>query len=77
MPESSIVVKSTDRYSETVKRMASVTKSFQKDIGKMESALTSLSKTKVTLKMDLSKAKSELNAAEKQFNATTIISCAI
>ena len=70
MPETSIVVKSTDRYSDTIKKMASVTKSFQKDMDKMESALTSLSKNKVTLRMDLSKAKLELKAAEKQFDAT-------
>lgn len=70
MPETSIVVKSTDRYSDSIKKMASVTKSFQKDVDKMESALTSLSKNKVTLKVDLSKARSELKAAEKQFDAT-------
>lgn len=70
MPEASIVVKSTDRYSDSVKKMATVTKSFQKDVGKMETALTSLSKNKVSLKMDLSKAKSELKAAEKQFELT-------
>lgn len=31
MPEASIIVKATDRYSEAVKKMASVTKSFSKD----------------------------------------------
>ena len=70
MPEASIVIKSTDRYSDAVKKMGTVTKSFSKDVDKMETALTALSKNKVTLKMDLSKAKSELKAAEKQFAAT-------
>lgn len=70
MPEASIVIKSTDRYSATVKEMSRVTKSFDKDVGKMESTLTALSKTKVSLRLDLSKAKSELKAAEKQFDAT-------
>ena len=70
MPEASIVIKSTDRYSATVKEMSRVTKAFDKDVGKMESTLTALSKTKVSLRLDLSKAKSELKAAEKQFDAT-------
>lgn len=70
MPEASIVVKSTDRYSETVKKMSTVTKSFSKDVDKLEDTLYSLNKNKYSLKMDLSKAKSELKAAEKQFDLT-------
>ena len=42
MPEASIVVKSTDRYSETVKKMATVTKSFSKDVDKLEDTLYAL-----------------------------------
>ena len=42
--ESSIVIKATDRYSETVKRMGETTKSFGKNLGKMEDTLTLLSK---------------------------------
>ena len=68
--EASIVIKSTDRYSESVKKMATVTKSFGKDVDKLEDTLYALNKNKITLKMDLSKAKSELKAAEKQFNLT-------
>ena len=70
MPEASIVIKSTDRYSEAVKKMATVTKSFSKDVDKLEDTLYALNKNKITLKMDLSKAKSELKAAEKQFSLT-------
>lgn len=70
MPEASIVIKSTDRYSEAVKKMATVTKSFSKDVDKLEDTLYALNKNKITLKMDLSKAKSELKAAEKQFGLT-------
>lgn len=70
MPEASIVIKSTDRYSEAVKKMATVTKSFSKDVDKLEDTLYALNKNKITLKMDLSKAKSELKAAEKQFDLT-------
>lgn len=70
MPEASIVIKSTDRYSDAVKKMATVTKSFGKDVDKLEDTLYALNKNKITLKMDLSKAKSELKAAEKQFSLT-------
>ena len=70
MPEASIVIKSTDRYSDAVKKMATVTKSFSKDVDALENTLYALNKNKITLKMDLSKAKSELKAAEKQFDLT-------
>lgn len=70
MPDASIVVKETDRYSETMKKMSNATNAFKGDVDKMEKTLTALSKNKVTLKMDLSKAKSELKAAEKQFDLT-------
>lgn len=65
MPDVSIVVKATDRYSDTMKKMATVTKSFSKNVDQLENTLYSLNK--YSLKMDLSKAKSELKAAEKQF----------
>jgi len=70
VPEASIVIKSTDRYSDAVKKMATVTKSFSKDVDALENTLYALNKNKITLKMDLSKAKSELKAAEKQFDLT-------
>ena len=70
MPETSIVVTLTDRYSDAVKKMASVTKNFSKDVDVLEDQLYSMNKNKITLKMDLSKAKSELKAAEKQFDLT-------
>lgn len=70
MPEASIVIKSTDRYSDAVKKMATVTKSFSKDVDQLEDTLYALNKNKYSLKMDLSKAKSELKEAEKQFEQT-------
>lgn len=70
MPESSIVIKSTDRYSDAVKKMATVTKSFSKDVDQLEDTLYALNKNKYSLKMDLSKAKAELKEAEKQFELT-------
>ena len=70
MPEASIVIKSTDRYSDAVKKMATVTKSFSKDVDQLEDTLYALNKNKYSLKMDLSKAKAELKEAEKQFELT-------
>lgn len=48
MPEASIVVKSTDRYSDAVKKMAAVTKSFSKDVDALETTLYALNKNKVS-----------------------------
>ena len=70
MPESSIVIKSTDRYSDAVKKMATVTRAFSKDVDQLEDTLYALNKNKYSLKMDLSKAKAELKEAEKQFELT-------
>ena len=68
--ESSIVIKATDRYSETVKRMGETTKSFGNNLGKMEDTLTLLSKNKATIRVDVKQAKSALQDAEKQFAKT-------
>ena len=40
MPETSIAVKATDRYSDAVKKMATVTKSFNKDVDRQARKLT-------------------------------------
>ena len=50
--------------------MSSVTKSFSKDIDQLEDVLYALNKNKISLKVDLSKAKSELKTAEEQFEKT-------
>ena len=55
--ESSIVIKATDRYSETVKRKDETTKSFGKNLGKTEDILTLLSKNKATIRVDVKQAK--------------------
>ena len=46
--------------------MSSVTKSFSKNIDQLEDVLYALNKNKISLKVDLSKAKSELTAAGKK-----------
>ncbi|MBO5340098.1 MAG: hypothetical protein J6A62_03780 [Oscillospiraceae bacterium] len=70
MPDTSIVVKATDKYSDVIKRMAEVTKSFGKDVDALEGGLRQLSRSKASIKLDLSKAKAELKAAEKACDGT-------
>lgn len=70
MPDASIVVTMDDKYSDAVKKMSSVTKSFSKDIDQLEDTLYALNKNKISLKIDLGTVKSELKAAEKQFEQT-------
>lgn len=45
MPEASIVIKSTDRYSDAVKSMAKTTRAFTKDVDSLEEGLYALNKT--------------------------------
>lgn len=70
MPDASIVVTLQDRYSDTAKKMAAVTKAFTKDTEGLEQRLYALNKNKYTLKLDAQKAQRELKDAEKQFNLT-------
>ena len=46
MPETSIVVKATDRYSDALKAMSKMTKSFSKDVDSLEEGLYALNKNK-------------------------------
>ena len=68
MPDASIVVTMDDKYSDAVKKMSSVTKSFSKDIDQLEDTLYALNK--ISLKINPGTVKSELKAAEKQFEQT-------
>lgn len=70
MPEASIVIKAEDRYSATLRSLSSVTKSFDKDVDRLEDTLYSLSKQKGTLNAALKEAGKQLSEAQKQFNAT-------
>lgn len=70
MPEASIVIKSTDRYSDAVKSMAKTTRAFTKDVDSLEEGLYALNKNKYALKLDVKKAQQALKEAEKQFEKT-------
>lgn len=70
MPDVSIAIKATDRFSDAMKTMKDSANSFDKSIVGMQSRLNSLNRTKATLKVDTDRARTELRSAEKQFVAT-------
>lgn len=70
MPETSIVIKATDRYSDVLKTLSKTTKAFTKDVDGLEEGLYALNKNKYTLKLDAKKAQQALKKAEKQFDLT-------
>ena len=70
MPDVSIAIKATDRFSDAMKTMKDSANSFDKSIVGMQSRLNSLNRTNATLKVDTDRARTELRSAEKQFAAT-------
>lgn len=66
----SIAVTAKDNYTQVISTMRNANQAFNKDITGLTSKLDVLNKTKITLKVDTSKAKAELKDAEKQFSAT-------
>lgn len=70
MPDVSIAIKATDRFSDAMKTMKDSANSFDKSIVGMQSRLNSLNRTKATLKVDTDRARTELRSAKKQFAAT-------
>lgn len=70
MPDVSIAIKATDRFSDAMKTMKDSADKFDKSIVGMQSRLNSLNRNKATLKVDTDRARTELRSAEKQFAAT-------
>lgn len=70
MPDVSIAIKATDRFSDAMKTMKDSADKFDKSIVGMQSRLNSLNRNKATLKVDTDLARTELRSAEKQFAAT-------
>lgn len=66
----SLMVTARDNYSSAISKMATVTKGFEDKMKSLDSQLKILNKNKAELKIDATKAKSELSAAEKQFKLT-------
>ena len=65
MPDVSIAIKATDRFSDAMKTMKDSADKFDKSIVGMQSRLNSLNRNKATLKVDTDRARTELRSAEK------------
>lgn len=63
----SIAISAKDNFTTAITKMNSTQTAFRKDLGQLNKELTTLSKNKVELKVDATKAKNELKEAEKNF----------
>lgn len=70
MPDVSIALSAKDNYTTTLKKIADATRTGVNSIEDLQKSLTKLNNTRAQLRLDLSKAKSELKEAEKRFRAT-------
>lgn len=70
MPDVSIALSAKDNFSETLRKLASAASTSVNDVDALQKSLTKLNNTRANLKLDLSRAKSELREAEKRFKAT-------
>lgn len=65
-----IVISAKDNFSSAVSKMAQANASFNKDLEGLQQKLDHFNKTKVDIKMDMSKAKNELKSLQKEFDKT-------
>ena len=70
MPDVSIALSAKDNFSQTLRKLASAANTSVNDVDALQKSLTKLNNTRANLKLDLSRAKSELREAEKRFKAT-------
>lgn len=70
MPDVSIALSAKDNYTTTLKKIAQETRTGVNSIEDLQKSLTKLNNTRAQLRLDLTKAKSELKEAEKRFRAT-------
>ena len=70
MPDVSIALSAKDNFSATLRKLASAANTSVNDVDALQKSLTKLNNTRANLKLDLSRAKSELREAEKRFKAT-------
>lgn len=64
----SIMVSARDNYTAVIEKMLKTQNQFKNDLKGLQGQLDTLNKNKVTLKVDLDKAKSELKEAQKNFS---------
>lgn len=70
MPETSIVIKADDKYSDAIKKMSDVTKRFNKDQDAMQEKLNQLKENQHGLQGELKNTAAKLKELEKQFEET-------
>lgn len=70
MPDVSIALSAKDNFSQTLRKLANAASTSVNDVDALQKSLTKLNNTRTNLKLDLSRAKSELREAEKRFKAT-------
>lgn len=70
MPDVSIALSAKDNFSQTLRKLANAANTSVNDVDALQKSLTKLNNTRTNLKLDLSRAKSELREAEKRFKAT-------
>ena len=70
MPDVSIALSAKDNFSQTLLKLANAANTSVNDVDALQKSLTKLNNTRTNLKLDLSRAKSELREAEKRFKAT-------
>lgn len=70
MPESSILIRAEDRYSDVVRRMADHTRAFSRDVDALQADLTALNRNRAQLRVDTTAAQRQLREAQRQFLAT-------
>ena len=70
MPDVSIALSAKDNFSQTLRKLANAANTSVNDVDALQKSLTKLNNTRANLKLDLSRAKSELREAEKRFKAT-------
>lgn len=66
----SIAISAKDNFSQAITTMKNANQGFNKDLTGLQTKLNELNKTKITLKVDTDKARTELKEAEKQFAKT-------
>lgn len=65
MPEVSILISARDNYSEAITRMRNANSAFERDASGLQNKLDALNRTKTVLKIDASRMRSEIQAAQR------------
>lgn len=67
MPDVSIVIRATDRFSDAMRTMSNSGRAFDRDLAGMQRHLDALNNTRATLRVDTDRARQELRRAQRQY----------